>query len=292
MTDSRSKTLRETIQTAEAFLAERGVDSPRLSAEVLCGHALGLDRTGLVVKAGDVLSPEDAEAVEALVRRRAVGEPVAYITGVREFYGLDFAVSPAVLIPRPETEHLVEAVLERFGPGEMIEFADFGTGSGILAVTVAKLLSASRGTAVDRSPEALAVARANAEHHGVADRLTFLEGDFTAPLLPDASLDLLVSNPPYVSGPELETCSGEVVDFEPHAALYSADDGLAHTRGLLPRAAAALRPGGMLALEFGWRQGPAVLDLLGAPDSGFTAASLGCDLAGHDRFVTARRNGK
>lgn len=284
-----ASTLRDLVQLWHRRFQERGVDSPRLSAELLAAHALGMDRLRLFCELSRPLTEEELRAVERLALRRAEGEPVAYILGRREFFGRDFAVSPAVLVPRPETEHIVERVLELFAPDEPFTFADFGTGSGCLAVTIAAERPLSRGLAIDLSADALDVALSNARAHGVEHRLALVRADFTRPLLGRSVLDLAVSNPPYVSDAEYAELSGEVRDHEPRTALVSPDHGLAHARALLPIAAHALRPGAELLVEIGCTQGPALLDMVRTISPAYDPAMIISDLAGHDRVVSARR---
>lgn len=291
MTDP-TPTLAELLAESDALLHAAGVDSPRLSARLLAGHVLGLDPVRLVVEGGRVPAPVEAEAVRALVVRRAAGEPVAYILGGKEFYGLDFRVTPEVLVPRPETEHVIEAVCGSFAPDAGLRFADLGTGSGCIAVTLARLLPRARGLALDASAGALEVARFNARRHGVADRLAFVRADMGAAWARPASLDLVVSNPPYVSEASYRDVSFEVADHEPRTALVpdapGEADGLECYRALAPRAAEALIPGGLLVLEIGWDQGRAVPDILAGGGS-FSEVRVLPDLAGRDRVVTARR---
>lgn len=285
----RPGSVREAVTRAEKRLAEAGADAPRLCAELLAGHAFGLSRMGLIMRHNDSPLPQQLDVLEGFLARRAKGEPLAYILGEREFFGLAFRVTPDVLIPRPETEHIVEAAQQRFDAKAELRFADFGTGSGILAVTIAHLFPKAHGLAVDLSGAALEVARANARAHEVAERLEFLCADFTTLQLAPASLDLLVTNPPYVTEGEYAGLSPEVRDFEPRQALVSGPDGLDHLRGLLPVAAAALKPGGALLCEIGCQQGPAALALASRPDCGFEAAAILKDLAGLDRVLAAVR---
>ena len=219
---------REQLHAFTRLLQESGVDSPRLSAEVLLAHALGLDRGELLkrlILAPDApLTEEERLRAEELVARRAKGEPVAYIVGVKEFYGRDFTVSRATLVPRPETELLADLALEeaRRRPADQGGlFADFGTGTGCIAVTLALALPCWRGLALDISVDALLTARANARRHN-ARNLGLLRADFTLPPLAPARLDLLVSNPPYVSEEEYAALDREVRDFEPKSALVPA----------------------------------------------------------------------
>jgi len=286
-----SGTIQDVILQAVQRLATAGVDSPRLSAELLAGKAFGLSRLELVLRHDEIPTPERLDEFLDLVRRREAGEPAAYILGEREFYGLPFRVTPDVLIPRPETEGIVDEALRVFPKDSALHFADFGTGSGALAVTLAHEFPAARGLAVDISPAALGIARANAETNGVAQRIDFLEADFTALDLAPASLDLVVANPPYVTGEEYADLPHEVRAFEPMLALVSPEEGLAHIRGLLPTAARALRPGGLFLCELGCGQGPAALALAGAAGSGFGGPIVLKDYAGLDRILRALRNG-
>jgi release factor glutamine methyltransferase len=280
-------TVQGIVKQCEARLA--GVDSPRLSAQLLVAEVLGLTRLGLSLERDLVPSAEQHDRILSLVDRRAAGEPVAYILGRREFYGLDFTVTPDVLIPRPETEHIVEAVEERFTSGSPFCFADLGTGSGILAVTIASLFPQSTGVAVDRSAGALGVARSNACTHGVESRLSFVLGDFTLPLLARSGFDLIVSNPPYVTESEYEEASHEVTAFEPISALVSGRDGLDHVRALLPRVRDALRPGGVCLMEIGAGQAEQVQIITSTDYPEFEDVIIIKDLAGHDRVVFLRR---
>lgn len=281
-----SRNIQDVLKACESRLS--GVDSPRLSAELLAAHALGCSRLTLNLERGRVLTGAELAAVEALIARRAAGEPVAYILGSREFYGLDFVVSPAVLIPRPETEHIVEGVEARFTKKQAFRFADLGTGSGILAVTLTTLFPEARGVAVDISADALDVARANAEAHNVADKLDFLQADFTVETV-EGAFDLVVSNPPYVTEAEFEAASHEVTGFEPTGALVSGADGLDHIRAMLPGVAAMLNPRGWLLMEIGCGQGQAVINIIIDKQPLFEEVGVEKDLAGRDRVVVARK---
>ena len=222
---------------------------------------------------------------------RLAGEPVAYLTGRREFYGRDFLVDSSTLIPRPETEHLVEAALEFFRDGETIRFLDLGTGSGCIAVTLAAERPLWKGTAVDISSGALAVAKRNAEANGVSGALEFLQADFTLPLpLAAGSFDLVVSNPPYISEEEYAGLDPGVRNFEPRSALVPGPEGLEHPRAVEAAARALLKEGGLLLMEHGYLQGDACRAL--CPDAYWKDMRTGRDLAGKDRFLSAvRRSG-
>ena len=252
---SATWTIGRLLQWTAGFLKERGSESPRLEAEVLLAHALGCKRIELYTR----FEEEPSEAVRAdyrgLVKQRSEGKPVAYLVGRREFYSLDFAVSPAVLVPRPETEFLVVALLDAAKgrtPSARPEgwtVADVGTGSGILAVVAALKLPGSHVTAVDRSPAALDVARANAAAHRVADRIEFVESDLFAQVEPGRRFDFIVSNPPYVATAEMDELPRDVRDFEPREALEAGPRGTEVIERLIPQAAERLVPGGGLYVE-------------------------------------------
>jgi len=227
--------------------------------------------------------------LDSLIERRAQGEPLAYILGEKEFYGLDFRVTPDVLVPRPETEHIVEEVERLFKSDQAFRFADLGTGSGILPVTIATLFPRAEGVAVDISPAALDIARENASNHSVQKRLTFLEGDFTTKLFEDGLFDLIVSNPPYVTQAEFDTASHEVTAFEPTGALVSGADGLNHIRQLLPRVINALTPEGYFLLEIGCDQGDILKKIIQEQFSELGRVRIIKDLAEHDRVVFAQK---
>lgn len=293
------------LSLAQALLHRRGLDSPGLSAQLLLAHTLGLPRLEVLLQRGRMLTPTEWHAFWGFVARRALGEPVAQIVGRKEFYGRDFLVNRSVLVPRPETEHVVEAALERLplyfspetAPERPLRFADLGCGSGALAVTLAlelgQRLGAKRvqGLALDLSPEALAVTRANAQRLGAAPQLLLVRGDFCALPLHPCSLDLLVSNPPYIGQEEYAGLSHEVRDFEPRQALVPLQDegrtGLESIGAVLRSAAVALKPGGLLLMELGCTQGPAALHLAAAPC--WQEPRILPDLAGLDRVLVAWR---
>jgi len=282
------ETVRTVLAKAETWFADKGVDSPRLSAQLLLARALGRERLPMLLDADRPLAPAELDAFRALARRRAAGEPVAYILGEKEFYGLTFSVDASVLVPRPETEGIVDAAREAFAAEDAFSFADLGTGSGCLAVTLAVQFPGAHGLAVDISADALALARQNAARHGVNGRLRFVEADFARLPAEDGSFALVVANPPYVSEPEYTELSPEVADFEPRGALVSGPDGLDAVRCLLPEALRVLAPGGLLLMEIGFGQGAAASDLARA--AGFDAVGVLRDLAGHARTITARKN--
>lgn len=287
--DRQPGTIAEALNAATAELAAQGLDAPRLSAELLGTKAFGLSRLGLIMRKKDEVSLEQQAAFRALVARRARGEPVAYLLGEKEFYGLALRVTPDVLIPRPDTEIIVEEAERLFPADTPLAFADFGTGSGALAVALAHVFPNSVGLAVDLSGPALEVARHNARAHGLEARLDFRCADFLRLDLAPGSLDLVVANPPYVTEDEYARLSPEVRCFEPQSALVSPDQGLAHIRGLAPTAARALRPGGVLLCEIGSTQGRAVLEFFSDPSQGFLHPAILRDYAGLDRVLRAVR---
>ncbi len=283
----RAPTIREILGKTEGYFKDKGVDAPRLSAQLLLAKSLGMDRLGLVLAMDRPLTPEELDGYRPLVARRGKGEPVAYLLGAREFFGLDFKVTPETLIPRPETELVVERALELFPGGALSRFADLGTGSGCLAVTLAVRFPGARGLALDVSPGALAVARENAATHGVADRVDFLEADFAE--LPETAggYALVVSNPPYVSVAEYRECSPEVRDFEPAGALVPGETGLEAVPVVARAARLRLAPGGWLLVEIGWKQGAQAAAIL--TEAGFADVAVRRDLAGLDRVVEGRK---
>jgi len=280
-------TVRDILQESEARL--QGVDSPRLSAELLLAEVVGCSRLSLIVDRNRQLSSVELDRVRELVSRRVKGEPIAYILGVKEFYGIDFHVTSDVLIPRPETEHIIEEVEKLYAKDMPFHFADLGTGSGILGVTIAVLFHKSIGVSVDISAEALSVASGNAQQHKVADRLDFIQGDFTTSLFNDSEFDLIVSNPPYVTENEFEAASHEVTSFEPVGALVSGVDGLDHVRAMLEHVSRALKPGGVFLMEIGCGQGRGVKKIMSDQFSEFREVTVKKDLSGHDRVVFAQK---
>lgn len=248
-------------------LAEASARIDKRDAELLLMRVLDCERAFITAHPETTLTAAQQTELRGMVTRRALGEPVQYITGHQEFYGLDFRVTPAVLIPRPETEHLVEAVLlwaTRFHDERTLQIADIGTGSGAIAVALATHLAGANFFATDISETALAIARENAHANGCEDRIRFAHGDLLSGLaLPaDFRFDAIVSNPPYVPAGDAATMQAEVVGYEPHSALFAGDDGLEIYRRLIPAAHAALRSCGLLALEIGYGQRDALIELL------------------------------
>ena len=254
-----------------------------VDAQVLLSHALGRDRAWLAAHRDDALPPGQADAFFMLAQRRRAGEPVAYLTGVREFWGLPLRVTPAVLIPRPETETLVELALEWLPRAGAPRVLDLGTGSGAIALAIARERPDAQVLATDASPEALAVALDNRDRLGIRNA-TFAESDWYAAVV-DATFDLVVSNPPYVALADPHLGEGDL-RFEPASALVSGVDGLAALRGIVAGARAHLAPGGALAVEHGYDQSERVQALF--REAGFTGIVVRRDLAGIARVVAGR----
>src|SRR5205823_341523 len=242
------------LQWTERFFAGKGVESPRLDAQILLAYALGWQRPQLYTRYDEVVPEEPRGRFRELVRRRVEGCPVAYLVGSKEFFLLPFEVSPAVLIPRPSTESLVSACLERAKPLAAPRVIDVGTGSGCIAISVAKRHAGARVLSVDRSAEALAVARRNAERHGVADRVEFLESDLFDAVPAGQSFDFVLSNPPYIPSADVATLAPEVREHEPRLALDGGPDGFLVFDRLIAQAPERLAAGGWLMVEIGAEQ--------------------------------------
>jgi release factor glutamine methyltransferase len=277
---SESVDLQAMLRAAREQLAGRS-DSAGLDAELLLAAALGKPRSFLYAWPDHQPTSSVRERFADSIRARAAGQPVAYTLGSKEFFGLDLAVTPAVLIPRPDTELLVEQVLERLDAGSTATIADLGTGSGAVALALARHLPAARVLATDSSAEALKVARANARELRL--EVDFLRGDWCAPL-GDASVDVLVANPPYVAegDPHLAELAAE-----PLAALLSGPEGLDALRTIIGQSPRVLRTGGWLVLEHGFDQGGAVRTLLA--EAGFSGVTSARDLGGHERVSLGHR---
>lgn len=277
--------------TAE-YLKRHGSDSPRLDAEVLLAHARGCRRIELYTAYHEVVSDAVRDAYRELVRRRAAGSPVAYLVGEREFYSLPFRVTPDVLIPRPETEFVVLALLDAardLARGSVpLEIADVGTGSGILAVCAAKHLPGCHVTAIDSSAAALEVARGNMEKHGVDTAVELVLSDLFAAVPEARQFDVIVSNPPYVSEAEYARLSREVREHEPRQALVAGATGVETIARLVAQAVARLRPGGWLITEISPMIAGRVRELLAARGD-FEPIRAVKDLSGHERVIVARR---
>ncbi len=283
-------TIKALLDWTTDFLAKKGPapTAARLEAQILLAHVLKCKKVDLLVRYDEQPGEADRAAFRGLIKRRVDGWPVAYLVGSREFYLLPFEVSPAVLIPRPDTETLVTeslGVIKRMVAPTVL---DLGTGSGCIAVCLAHHKKEARITAVDISPDALDVARGNAIRNGVADRITFLQGDLFGPVPAGAVFDVVVSNPPYVTPGELAELAPDVRDHEPRLALDGGTDGLAFYRRIASGVGAVLKPGGSLLVEIGSTQDEAVRAILSAnPD--LELGKTVRDSSGLPRVVSARK---
>jgi release factor glutamine methyltransferase len=319
--------VRTAFKMGIARLREADVPSFTLAAELLLLHVLGRNRTWLYAHPEEIIAEGDAQRYFDLIARRAAGEPTQHLTGKQEFWGLEFEVNPDVLIPRPETEHVIEVALDRLAlrelragrpqksAGEGLQIADIGTGSGCIAIALAKELPAANFYATDISPAALAIAKRNAQRHEVADRIHFIEANLLSPVgaqyiapqpgkvansappsvvhqSPVTShqspfFDLVASNPPYIGRREAPSLPREVRDHEPHAALFGGEEGYELYADLITQSAQHLKPGGILVLELGHNGLPAVQPLLETPH--WTSVGVTNDLAGIPRVLAAER---
>jgi release factor glutamine methyltransferase len=278
--------LRERMAAFAARLAAAGIENARSEAWLLLAAATGAERTALLAGAVPMLSTAQEAALEAMMRRREKREPIAYILGAKEFWSLSLAVDPAVLIPRPETETVVEAALDQIGDRTAaLRVLDLGTGSGCLLLALLSELPSATGIGVDASPAALALAKRNAERLGLAARAKLRQGRWGEGL--QERFDLIVSNPPYVAQAEWDRLQPEIRCFEPQAALVAGPDGLAAYRELAPDCARLLATDGALGLEIGLGQADAVAAILAAQE--LQVIDRRRDLAGIERCVVARR---
>ncbi|MGA9525540.1 MAG: peptide chain release factor N(5)-glutamine methyltransferase [Myxococcaceae bacterium] len=278
-------TVRRVLTWTTQHFEKKEIDAPRLTAEILLSHVLKVDRVRLYVDLDRPLSKEELATYRGLIERRSSGEPTHYLTGHREFYGRTFKVDPRVLIPRPETELLVEAVLREVPKEAPARLLDLCVGSGAVAVTLAAERPQASVWATDLSPDAVAVSRENAEALGVGARVTIREGDLFSPLPPGVRFDALASNPPYIRSSDIGTLQAEV-QREPHLALDGGADGLDLIRRIAREGQSWVKGGGRLAMEIGEEQGDAVKRLL--EETGWVDVSVEKDLARLDRLVLAR----
>ncbi|HUE70648.1 MAG TPA: peptide chain release factor N(5)-glutamine methyltransferase [Pirellulaceae bacterium] len=314
MSQAETWTVGRLLTWTTDFLQKHDSETPRLDAEVLLAHARGCERIALYTAFGEEVSEEVRGQFRELVKKRSEGMPVAYLVGKKEFFSLSFKVTPDVLIPRPETEFVVMAALDVLRPGPRKgsgfrlqaseeesgesknpqsairnpQLADVGTGSGCIAIAVAKHAPQASLVATDVSAAALAVARENAQAHQVADRLEFHQGDLLSMLPAQRQFDLIVSNPPYIGTTEQGTLAPQVRQHEPHSALFGGERGIETIARLIPQAAERMKPGGWLILEVSPLVADAVLQLIVASDV-FEPAGLSKDLAGLVRVIQARR---
>ncbi|MCX8117815.1 MAG: peptide chain release factor N(5)-glutamine methyltransferase [Desulfobacterota bacterium] len=279
--------LRQTIDA----LKDRGIENPRLEAELLLAHSLGLSKEKLYTCLRDPMPEPRKETLGELVRRRTCREPLPYILGRQEFWSIDLKVDPRVLIPRPETEHLVEEALvilkSLSSPREPVVL-ELGTGSGAIAISLVKEAKEIFLVATDISEEALKVARENAEGASVSNRIRFVRGDLLQPFLPRGGFDLILSNPPYIPEPAIEGLMPEIRHYEPLIALRGGEDGLDFYRRLIPQCPSYLREGGWLLLEVGSQQAGIVLKMM-EEDGRYQLVEILKDLSGRERVVKAQR---
>jgi release factor glutamine methyltransferase len=287
----------ETLRRASEQLRAAAVPNDVLDAQTLLAHALGRDRTYLIINFNEQLSDEIITRYESLITRRAAGEPLQYITGHQEFFGLEFEVTPAVLIPRPETELIIEETIRLVqqqivtDPAWQPLIVDVGTGSGCIAVTLARELenvcAETRIMATDISSTAIEVAQRNAARHGLSGRIEFREMNLLDDFPPQAFADFIISNPPYVAADEMPGLQREVRDWEPHVALTDFVDGLSFYRRLLKEAPARLRPGGYLICEIGYGQAEAISSLV--DETVWSETRLLADLQSIPRILVVRK---
>ncbi|MEO6807757.1 MAG: peptide chain release factor N(5)-glutamine methyltransferase [Isosphaeraceae bacterium] len=270
------------------FLKRKAAESPRLDAEVLLAHVLDYQRVQLYTHYEDEVGPTARARFRDLVRHRAEGAPVAYLVGRKEFFSLPLAVSPAVLIPRPDTETVVVEFLSLLKHQEAPRAVDVGTGSGAIALACAQRHKSARLIALDLSAEALAVALANAETLSLTDRIEFRQGDLLDPVATEAPFDAILSNPPYIPTDDIAMLEPGVRDYEPHLALDGGGDGLRVVARLIDQAVPLLKPGGHLILEIGTDQEAPVRALIAAHPE-FELATTVRDAANHPRVVRATR---
>jgi release factor glutamine methyltransferase len=281
--------LREALKLAVAELRAANVPSPVLAAELLLMHVVSASRAWVYAHIDDPLDSAAAEQYRALIAKRATGTPTQYLTGIQEFWGMEIEVTPDVLIPRPETEHVVEVTLARLGQErsrEALRVVDVGTGSGCIALALARELPGASIFATDISLRALAVARRNAAHHDLADRIAFVEASLLAPF-PPRSLDVVVSNPPYVSRKDAASLAREVREHEPHLALFAGEKGMEVYPALIAEAGERLVAGGLLVLELGYDVSERVEALLDTDE--WREINITSDLAGIPRVIAANR---
>jgi len=290
MTDFADQTVEAARRALTAQFKTAAIDSAEFDARILTGHALGLDLTGLISAAQRQLTPDESACLEDFARRRLAGEPVARILGQKEFWGLPLRLSPATLVPRPDTETVVELALQLLRAGgeldRSLRIADLGTGSGAILLALLSELPAAKGFGTDISEEALQTAAANAARAGLSDRATFIACDYASGLA--GQFDLIVSNPPYIRSSDIAGLAAEVANHDPLAALDGGADGLDAYRTLIPQAARLLAPGAVLVVEAGQGQSGLIEALMTA--AGLTPATAPkADLAGIPRAVAGHK---
>jgi release factor glutamine methyltransferase len=292
---SNEWTIGRLLNWTQQHLGEKGVEDPRLCAELLLAHALGCQKIELYTRFENVPGDEQRAKLRNLVRQAAKRVPIAYLTNSKEFFSLSFEVSPAVLIPRPETELLVEAVIDYCGPGDRQSWnvLEIGTGSGCIAVAITKYARDVRVVATDISADALAVAGRNVARHGVEERVQLVEaGGLALPpgSIPDGGFDIVVSNPPYVAAGQIDSLEPEVAEYEPRVALVAEGEGLAFYRLLAGGVAEVMWPGGAILVEIGQGQHEQVAEIF-SEIGAFEFVKLSKDKAGIERVMQFRLSG-
>lgn len=291
MSTEQTWTLGRLLEWTTNFLRQKGSESPRLDTEVLLAHALGCKRIDLYARHGEEAPEPGRQRFRELVRQRVEGCPVAYLVGRKEFFSLEFPVNRSVLIPRPDTECLVVECLRLAKPMMEPAILDVGTGSGCIAVAVAKHHKTAHVTAVDLSAEAISLASSNAEKHQVAERIRFVQGDLLGPIPPGERFDFILSNPPYIPHDEIAKLAPGVRDYEPHSALDGGIDGFAVFERLIAAAPAHLKPGGYMLIEIGSPQEKEARERF-ARHEGYELDNTVYDGSGHPRVLVARRHGR
>ena len=281
--------LLEVLQKSTTFMESKGVEHARLNAELLVGHALGLKRMQLYLAFERLLTEAELERIRPLVRRRSQREPLQYIVGSVEFFGVELKVDKRALIPRPETEYLAELVKESWGTPGPSRFADLGTGSGALLLSLANAWPEARGLGLDVSTDALALAKENRDILGLGERVRLIESNWFDAVAADERFDVIVANPPYLTALEVSETTPEVQKFEPAVALSTAEDGLDALKEIVRDAPRYLVANGLLAMETGIAQHETLKGWLA--EAGFENIESRADLTGRDRFVFARKPG-
>jgi len=286
-------TITKLLNWVTQYLAEKGIDSPRLSAELLLSHVLGLKRIELYTQYNEPVAEQQLSRLRELVKRAGQNEPIAYLVGKTEFYSMEINVTPDCMIPRPETELLVQRAVEFLRTRSGNQFVcDLCTGSGCIAVAIAKNYPNTRIIATDICDAALAAAAINVEKHRLQDKITLLSGDLFDPIIPQLDVgkfDLIVCNPPYVSSGEYEKLDKNVKDYEPRLALLAGDDGMDIYRRIIEKVDRFLKSDAALILEIGYAQGPAIQEMLEQTGI-FTEIKIEKDLHNNDRIVSARKD--
>ena len=294
MDRSRIWTIRELIRVTSEYLSEKGVDSPRLSAEILLAHHLKMKRIDLYLDLDRPLTDQEISGYRTLIRRRAMREPIQYITGIQEFWSLEFHVNPEVMIPRPETEILVEQAIRLLrhkgqSPESSAPILEIGTGSGIIAISIVKEIQDVLIYATDISEGALNVAMKNAIKHNLHERIRFFVGDIFEPLKQNKSVfQMILSNPPYIPTPDISSLQPEVKDYEPHVALNGGEDGLEVIKRIIGDAHLFLTHEGWLILEMDPRQMDRAVDLLEGTHM-FGNYKIKKDYSNNDRVLMAQK---